>query len=223
MHYKAYKNRMDNDVFEPISQRSRGAEGEENCRIKEIADELYRRCCLYEEKLREGKDNVRPSEVEQRIAEAYAQEKGLWLPISQVFALGTPGPSGNENDTYVSDDIIYKVNNLLNSRGSVIRLFHKVLLHNMLFVETAYALHGFTGFPGSSIMPIFKQSLVKDATPATMIEIATYMAALGFCSTPTNGRYTNGEIEVWDLLPRNVLKDGEGDIFVIDAEIRLIG
>ena len=67
MHYKAYKNRMDNDVFEPISQRSRGAEGEENCRIKEIADELYRRCCLYEEELREGKDNVRPSEVEQRI------------------------------------------------------------------------------------------------------------------------------------------------------------
>lgn len=94
MHYKAYKNRMDNDVFEPISQRSRGAEGEENCRIKEVADELYRRCCLYEEELREGKDDVRPSEVERRIAEAYAQEKGLWLPISQMFALGTRKSSG---------------------------------------------------------------------------------------------------------------------------------
>ena len=32
-----------------------------------VADELYRRCCLYEEELREGKDNVRPSEVERRI------------------------------------------------------------------------------------------------------------------------------------------------------------
>lgn len=98
MHYKAYKNRMDNDVFEPISQRSRGAEGEENCRIKEIADELYRRCCLYEEELREGQNNVRPSEVERRIAEAYAKEQNLWIPISQVFGLGTLGPSGNEND-----------------------------------------------------------------------------------------------------------------------------
>lgn len=217
----SYMIRMNNDVFEPISQRSRGAEGEENCRIKEIADELYRRCCLYEEKLREGKDHVRPTEVERLIAEGYAQENGLWMPISQVFGLGVPGPSGNENDTYVSNDIIYKVNNLLNSRGSVIQLLHKVLLHNLLFMETSYSLHGFTGFPGSSIMPIFKQVLVKDATPATTIEISTYMAALGFSSTPTNGRYTNGEIEVWDLLPRNVLKDQEGDIFVIDAEIKL--
>ena len=48
------------------------------------------------------------------------------------------------------------------------------------------------------------------------------MAALGFSSTPTNGRFTNGEFEVWDLLPRNVLKDSEGDIFVIDAEIKVL-
>ena len=155
---------MGNDVFEPISQRVRGAEDEENRRIQEIADELSRRCCVYEEELRESQNNVRSSEIERRIAEAYAKEHDLWIPISDVFGLGTPGPSGNENDTYVADDTIYKVNNLLNCRGSVIQLFHKILLHNTLFVETSYTFHGFTGFPGSSIMPIFKQSLIKDAT-----------------------------------------------------------
>lgn len=72
-------------------------------------------------------------------------------------------------------------------------------------------------------MPIFKQSLIKEAAPATAIEISTYMAALGFNSTSTNGRFTNDELEVWDLLPRNVLNDNEGDIFVIDAEIKLLG
>ena len=163
---------MGNDVFEPISQRSRRAEDTENRRIQEIADELYRRCCLYEEKLREGQNNVRPSEIEHRIAEEYAKEHGLWLPINEVFDLGAPGPSGNENDTYVSNDIIFKVNNLLNSRGSIIQLLNKVLLHNLLFSETAYTFHAFTGFSGSSIMPIFKQSLIKDALPATSIEIA---------------------------------------------------
>lgn len=213
---------MGNDVFEPISQRSRRAEDAENRRIQEIADELYRCCCLYEEKLREGQNNVRPSELEYRIAEDYAKKHDLWLPINEVFNLGAPGPSGNENDTYVSNDIIFKVNNLLNSRGSIIQLLNKILLHNLLFSETAYTFHAFTGFPGSSIMPIFKQSLIKDAMPATPIEIATYMAALGFSSTPTNGRFTNGEFEVWDLLPRNVLKDSEGDIFVIDAEIKVL-
>lgn len=72
-------------------------------------------------------------------------------------------------------------------------------------------------------MPIFKQSLIKEAAPATAIEISTYMAALGFNSTSKNGRFTNDELEVWDLLPRNVLNDNEGDIFVIDAEIKLLG
>ena len=213
---------MTHDVSQSISQGFGGKEDEETRRIQEIADELYRRCCLYEEKLREGQNNVRPSEIEHRIAEDYAKEHGLWLSINEVFDLGAPGPSGNENDTYVSNDIIFKVNNLLNSRGSIIQLLNKVLLHNLFFSETAYTFHAFTGFSGSSIMPIFKQSLIKDALPATSIEIATYMAALGFSSTPTNGRFTNGEFEVWDLLPRNVLKDSEGDIFVIDAEIKVL-
>lgn len=69
---------------------------------------------------------------------------------------------------------------------------------------------------------IYRMNLIKDSTPATAIEIGTYMAALGFFGTDTNGRFTNGEFDVWDLLPRNVLKDSEGDIFVIDAEIKLL-
>jgi hypothetical protein len=71
-------------------------------------------------------------------------------------------------------------------------------------------------------MPIFKQDLIKNAMPATQIEISTYMAALGFESTEKAGAYKNKELKVWDVLPRNVLKDAEGDIFVIDAEIQLL-
>lgn len=140
--------------------------------------------------------------------------------MSDVFDLGTPGPSGNENDTYVSNDIIYKVNNLLNS-GSISRLFEKIALYNDLFYDTAYSFFAFTGFDGRTIMPVFKQHLVRDARPATQIEIDTYMAALGFSKVNGEGRYSNGTYEVWDLLPRNVLKDDSGDIFVVDAEVKL--
>ena len=35
------------------------------------------------------------------------------------------------------------------------------------------------------------------------------------------GRYANADFEVWDLVPRNVLKDKGGDIFIIDAEIKM--
>ena len=48
------------------------------------------------------------------------------------------------------------------------------------------------------------------------------MAALGFEMTSEEGRFTNGVYEAWDLLPRNVLVDSEGDIFVVDAEIKQI-
>ena len=71
-------------------------------------------------------------------------------------------------------------------------------------------------------MPIFSQKLVKNAIPATQIEIETYMAAIGFTKLSNDGRFSNGEYEAWDLVPRNVLKDKEGDIFIIDAEIKIL-
>lgn len=160
-------------------------------------------------------------DIEQRVAEQYAKENGIWVPMNNVLALGVPGPSGNENDTYVSNDIIYKVNNLLNS-GSILKLLEKIALHNDLFYDTAYTLYAFTGFDGRTVMPVFQQRLVKNAQPATNIEIETYMAALGFVKIDDKGRFSNEKYEVWDLVPRNVLKDREGDIFVIDAEIKLL-
>ena len=209
---------MNDDIFESVSQRGSGEETAENRRIHEVADELYRRCQLHEAQLRDGQEDVNRLEVEQRVAEQYAKENGIWLPMSDVFDLGVPGPSGNENDTYVSNDIIYKVNNLLNT-GSILRLLDRIMWHNNLFYDTAYTLYGFTGFDGRTIMPVLRQRLVKNATPATSIEIETYMSAIGFTKLSDEGRFANVDYEVWDLVPRNVLRDKDGDIFIIDAEI----
>ena len=211
---------MNDDIFESVSQRGSGEETAENRRINEVADELRRRCQLYEAQLRDGQSNVNRLDVEQRVVEQYAKEYGMWITMSDIFDIGVPGPSGNENDTYVSNDIIYKVNNLLNT-GSILRLLDRVMWHNNLFYDTAYTLHAFTGFDGRTVMPVLQQRLVKDAVPATTIEIDTYMAAIGFVKVNDEGRYVNDDYEVWDLVPRNVLKDKDGDIFIIDAEIAL--
>ena len=149
---------MDYDVLESVSQGSDGAQDAENSRIAAIADELRRRSKLYEAQHGDGQPHVSPFEIEQRITESFAKEHGLWIPIDAVFDLGTPGPSGNENDTYVSNDIIYKVNNLLNS-GSILRLLDKVRMHNEIFPDTCYRLHAFTGFDGRTVMPILKQAI----------------------------------------------------------------
>ena len=52
--------------------------------------------------------------------------------------------------------------------------------------------------------------------------IDTYMSAIGFIKLEKTGHYSNDIYEVWDILPRNVLVDSEGDIYVIDAEIKKI-
>lgn len=93
-------------------------------------------------------------------------------------------------------------------------------MHNLLFPDTAYSFYGFAGFDGRTVQPVITQPRIADAHPATQVMIDTYMAALGFRKTTAEGRFTNGEYEVWDLVPRNVLVDNDGDVFVVDAEIK---
>ena len=209
---------MDYDILQSVSQGGDGAQDAENCRIAAIADELERLCAVSEAQCRVGQTDVTHFDAEQRTAEQMAKEHGFWIPMMEIFDLGVPGPSGNENDTYVAADAIYKVNNLLNS-GSIVALLRKILMHNQIFPDTAYCFYGFAGFDGRTVQPVIRQPRVEDAHPATMVMIETYMAALGFEKTTNEGRFTNGRYEVWDVVPRNALVDAEGDIFVVDAEI----
>ena len=144
---------MSHDIFQQVPQGSLRAQDAENRRVGAIADELRRLCQLYEAQCGDSQPHVSHLEVEHRAAETFSKEHGLWLPIENIFDLGVPGPSGNENDTYVTDDSIYKVNNLLNC-GSILKLLEKVRMHNIIFPETYYRLHAFTGFDGRTVMPV---------------------------------------------------------------------
>ena len=81
---------MDYDISQSVSQRGSGEETAENRRIHEVADELHRRCQLYEAQLRDGQGNVNHLDVEQRVAEQYAKETGMWITMDDVLDLGVP-------------------------------------------------------------------------------------------------------------------------------------
>ena len=157
---------MSNDILKSVSQGNNGAYDAENRRIKEISDELQRLCQLHEAQPRTGQEDRGLFEIEQRVAEQYAKSARMWIPMDEVFDLGTPGPSGNENDTYVAKDSIFKVNNLLNS-GSIHNLLDKIILHNFVFPNTAYKLIGFAGYDARSVMPVLEQERICNAHPAT--------------------------------------------------------
>ena len=163
---------MSDDISQSVSQRGDGAQDAENCRIAAIADELERLCAIHEAQCGAGRTNVTPFDIEQQAAERMAKEQGFWIPMLDVFSLGVPGPSGNENDTYVAEKVIYKINNLFNS-GSIVRFLRKILMHNIIFPDTAYSFHGFAGFDGRSVQPVIIQPRVANAQPANQIIIDT--------------------------------------------------
>lgn len=160
-------------------------------------------------------------DIDNRSAEILAKEMGLWLDFSQILNLGSPAPSGIENDVYLSNDgtTVYKVNNLMLSR-SVSQLLNRLLLHNAYFPQTRYDLYGFTGFGNGSIYPIISQQYIKEVVHATPEEISHYMTLFGFTDLG-QGKYTDGIIEILDLYPRNVLTNKEDDFWVVDADFKV--
>lgn len=161
-------------------------------------------------------------DLESRTVESLAKELGIWLDFSDVSRLGTPAPSGMENEVYLNNEgnLVYKVNNLMLSH-SVGELLNRVLLHNYYFPQTRYDLYGFTGFGHGSVYPILVQDYIDDVTYATVEDIDFYMTSLGFHQVG-EAQYANEVVEIKDLRPRNVLKDRNGDLYVIDADFKAL-
>lgn len=217
-----HQNVNDNEVSESIPQGEHGTEAQKDGRLETAAVGLRNRI---EASTRDAQENSgalserQQKEIEERAAEQYAKENGLWIPMQAIFSW-QPMPSGNENDVYLNteDGFIYKVNNLMNSKG-ILLLFDRIKLHNEFFPESKYEIVGFTGFGSGSVYPIFKQRYVHNSTFATPEEIDSYMRSLGFKQSG-EAAYSNGDVTVSDLRPRNVLKDVDGDVYVVDADFK---
>ena len=164
-------------------------------------------------------------DLEKRIVLDYAKEKGLW--IDDLYSLGNPSNAGGNENTLAIDqenNIVYKSNNLFNANHTISVLLEQIQLHNKLFPQTKYELVGFTGIDNGvkrvpHIEVILKQDFIKEAEQATPQEIDDYMEAISFQKVD-EAKYTNGQYTVYDLYPRNVLKDKRGTIYVVDNIVR---
>lgn len=89
----------------------------------------------------------------------------------------------------------------------------------MLFPETALHLVGIQIMGQTNVFPVFSQIFIKNARFATSTEITDYMHSRGLEPMEKDGSFSNGQIELWDIKPKNVLITGNGATVVIDAEI----
>ncbi|MDR1699072.1 MAG: hypothetical protein LBR75_04550 [Prevotellaceae bacterium] len=164
-------------------------------------------------------------EEEKKYFLKYAKENNLW--IDSLYSLGAPFAGGGNENTLAYDEknkIIYKSNNLINHQFSVAKLLESIVIHNQLFPETKYDIVGFTGIDyGEKRTPyievILKQDYITNAVQATQQEISDFMHAIGF-EQVNEYSFANEQYTVSDLRPRNVLKDANGNFYVVDNIIR---
>ncbi len=160
-------------------------------------------------------------EIENSYVLDFAKANNLW--VDDIYTLGNPtGLKGNESTILVDPllNFVIKVNDLSNVKFLISNLLNQVKSHNQLFPETRYDLVVFTGFDNGKnrapyIEVILRQDLVKEAIQASTQEIIDFMESLNFVRI-TDTSFSNSEYTVSDLYPRNVLKDNNGIIYVVD-------
>jgi hypothetical protein len=212
---------MPYEISDSSAQEKFGSGKEIHNHEQEVKNRLEQGIREAEKELKRQLTPPEKEDTEKRIAFLYAKEQNLW--IEDLYSLGEPtGIGGNENTLAIDKEnkIVYKSNNLLNSLNLISILIRNIRIHNELFPETKYELMGFTGIDNGKRPPyvevIIKQDYIPNAEQATPTEIAKYMQSIGFKQINEH-TFSNEQYKISDLRPRNVLKDKNGVIYVVDA------
>ena len=136
-----------------------------------------------------------------------------------------PIGSGTDSDVYLSKDgkSVIKV-----SKGKPYgKRFRpdvdNVALFNTVFPGSRYTIEGYGEVDGKFVR-FLKQPIVDftSSTPLTEGERVAYMEKLGFKPiNKENTAFSNGEIIASDLQKSNIVKDKQGNVRVIDADMKL--
>lgn len=197
-----------------------------------ISDEIYLRkkiaARLHENSSRSiaQYDRYEKEDSEKRIVLDFAKEHHIWIENFYDSGLPLKG-GGNENTLAINLETgtLYKSNNLFNSNFLISNLLAQLDIHNSIFPEIKYELVGFTGIDyGGNKTPyvevILKQDYIPNLIQATPKEIKVFMESIGFKQIDET-TFVNENHKISDLFPRNVLKDNNGTIYVVDNIIHV--
>jgi hypothetical protein len=88
--------------------------------------------------------------------------------------------------------------------------------------NVSYKITGFTENSLGEVSVVLEQSYVRAEREAAQEEIDDYLESNGFRETTLSDGmpgWTNGEYEIWDAEPRNVLVDRDGNLYFIDTVV----
>ncbi|MDR1373182.1 MAG: hypothetical protein LBJ17_08750, partial [Dysgonamonadaceae bacterium] len=164
--------------------------------------------------------------------ELTARENGTWIDNIESVASKAIG-KGYENETYYAKEgkNVVKLNNFnfLNDDSTQYEntrdfdyFIERLYAHNQLFPDVEYKITGFAENSLGEVCIVMTQPLVENAEYASMEQIENWLDENGFEPDvkPDGMKYwTNGQYELSDLKPQNVLLDTNGDLRFIDTDI----
>ena len=168
----------------------------------------------------------RIEEKKKELLKAWAIATGNWHTSVNDFTNAIePLGRGKDSDVYVSKDGDYVIkvskgkDNLKRFRPDM----DNVALFNYVFPNSSYDIVGYGEIDGKFVR-FLRQPIVDftDSIPLSVEERVAYMEHLGF--KPINDEktaFSNGQIVAADIQKNNIVKDKQGNIRVIDADMRL--
>jgi hypothetical protein len=113
---------------------------------------------------------------------------------------------------------VYKLNDFRYSDDNLIPFFERISVHNELFPDCEYILIGFAENRDGKVCAALRQPFILAQREATQQEINEELEHLGF-QKEQEGYFTNGEYDIFDAVPNNVLMGDDGHLYFIDTII----
>lgn len=217
--YRPLSQRLPERAVSPVSEGGRTG----------AVDALFSRICestvpANERTRAEGRRKIEARKEE--CLEGWAKATGNWHEsVADFTANTTPVDNGTDSDVYLSDDggSVIKVSKGKFDNRKFPSDIDQVTLFNFVFPQSAYRILGYGRVDGKFVR-FLEQPFVdfSESQPLTTEERVDYMGRLGF--EPRNKEktvFSNGEIVVSDLQKGNIVRSADGNIRVIDADVKL--
>lgn len=150
----------------------------------------------------------------------WAIEQGCWIESMEM--LGTFADRGSENEVYLSKEksqLVYKLNDFRYSDDNLCPFFFRLKAQQLLFPDCSYDLVGFSTNKNGSICAVLTQQYIISEREATVEEIHDELVNSGFYPEMDGEYYTNGQYDIFDASPNNVLVGIDGYLYFIDTII----
>ena len=163
------------------------------------------------------------AEAQATVIEQWAKVAGCWVTnVERTFAhtFGEQLTEGGEAHVYDNGNTIIKRIGLDYFILPELAL-DRITLHNALFPETRMTVLGFARTVANNFQIIVQQPFIH-GTSLSDEEICNYVESLGFkLINPINWTYATPEIYLSDMHDENLIKSPQGNIFVIDCDVRI--